>query len=173
VAGGKPLNARGLAKRMTGYGVKAKNIRAGVKVFRGYAREDLADAWDRYLPPADGADVADSTSATRDSRSPSPRESATSATSTTSTFAGPLNGAEYQRNEATLRPENGRGQQAALMLRTYPLPATSSAEPPTARTPVADVADVADFPGDGENPFDGAAATLDIEDDGVGEEGIL
>ena len=56
----------------------------GRRSSRGYAREDLADAWERYLPPADGADT-EGTNRRRagDAASPSPRESATSATSAT------------------------------------------------------------------------------------------
>lgn len=61
VVGGKPLNARGLAKRLGGYGVKSTTIRIGDKTPRGYRREDLADAWSRYLPDvALVADVSDS-----------------------------------------------------------------------------------------------------------------
>jgi hypothetical protein len=47
---GKPINARGLSKRLGGYGIKSKPVRIGEKVERGYTREDLADAWERYLP---------------------------------------------------------------------------------------------------------------------------
>ena len=53
---GKPLNARGLAKRLRGYGIKSKSVRDRREGRRGYAREDLADAWERYLPPLDVAD---------------------------------------------------------------------------------------------------------------------
>jgi hypothetical protein len=49
--GGKPLNSRGLAKRLAAYGVKPKMIRFGATTARGYARSDLIDAWTRYLPP--------------------------------------------------------------------------------------------------------------------------
>ncbi len=69
--GGKPLNARGLARRLGGYGVKSKNVRIGGSVHKGYARSDLADAWSRYL-------------------SLSPQESATSATSATETEHAPM-----------------------------------------------------------------------------------
>jgi hypothetical protein len=48
---GKELNTQGLSKRLSGYGIKSKPIRIGDKVKRGYSREDLADAWTRYLPP--------------------------------------------------------------------------------------------------------------------------
>lgn len=62
VVGGKPLNARGLAKRLGGYEVKSQTIRVGDKTPRGYTREALADAWMRYLPDVAGvADVSDST----------------------------------------------------------------------------------------------------------------
>jgi len=47
---GSPLNARGLATRLRGYGIKPKQIRVGAAKLRGYTREDLHDAWERYLP---------------------------------------------------------------------------------------------------------------------------
>jgi Protein of unknown function (DUF3631) len=46
---GKPLNDRGLAKLLRPYDVKPKLLRIGSYVGRGYAREDLHDAWVRYL----------------------------------------------------------------------------------------------------------------------------
>lgn len=63
---GKPLDQRGLARRLTQYGVKSRNVRIGERVVKGYSREDLHDPWTRYLPP-----------------SLSPPASATSATSAT------------------------------------------------------------------------------------------
>ncbi len=47
---GKPLNSRGLSKRLVGYGIRSKPVRIEGAVERGYTREDLADAWARYLP---------------------------------------------------------------------------------------------------------------------------
>lgn len=69
LVGGKPLNARGLARRLSEYGVKSKTVRIGTTTPRGYAREDLWDAWSRYLPAP-------------------PQESATSATRATSAALG-------------------------------------------------------------------------------------
>jgi hypothetical protein len=48
---GKPLNNRGLANRLRPYGVKSISVRVDAGVARGYRRQDLADAWTRYLPP--------------------------------------------------------------------------------------------------------------------------
>lgn len=73
IANGKPLNARGLAQRLRQFGISSKNIREGGRVSKGYAAEDMADAWSRYLPsppkesatsatddlPPSGHDVAD------------------------------------------------------------------------------------------------------------------
>jgi hypothetical protein len=50
LARGKPLNARGLATKLRAYGVEPKNVRIGDAVLKGYAREDFADAWARYVP---------------------------------------------------------------------------------------------------------------------------
>ncbi|MDP9437579.1 MAG: DUF3631 domain-containing protein [Actinomycetota bacterium] len=63
--GGKPLNSRGLARRLGGYGVKSKNVRIGASVHKGYARADLADAWSRYLSPPPKESATSATSATR------------------------------------------------------------------------------------------------------------
>lgn len=46
---GKPLDDRGLARRLLRYGIKPKPIRFGESTARGYERADLHDAWDRYL----------------------------------------------------------------------------------------------------------------------------
>ncbi len=48
---GKPLDERGLAKRLRAYDVKPKTIRVGTATPRGYSRADLEDQWRRYLPP--------------------------------------------------------------------------------------------------------------------------
>lgn len=62
---GKPLDSRGLSRRLRQYEVRSKGIRIGDKVAKGYTREDFVDAWSRYLPPPTG---------------PSPEESVTSVT---------------------------------------------------------------------------------------------
>ncbi len=56
---GKPLDARGLSRRLSRYGVKPRTVRIGDTVAKGYAAEDLHDPWTRYLPPhaRDGASV--------------------------------------------------------------------------------------------------------------------
>jgi hypothetical protein len=46
---GKPLDARGLARRLSPYDIKPTNIRQLGEVVKGYRREDLHDAWQRYL----------------------------------------------------------------------------------------------------------------------------
>jgi Protein of unknown function (DUF3631) len=50
---GKPLDPRGLARRLAEYGVERKTIRIGDTTAKGYRREDFYDAWQRYLtsPP--------------------------------------------------------------------------------------------------------------------------
>jgi len=67
---GKPLDARGLAHRLSCYDIKSKVVRIGGATPRGYSRVDFHDAWARYL-------------------SPPPQESATSATSATSAAEPP------------------------------------------------------------------------------------
>ena len=53
--GGRPLTALGLARRLNEFGIKPAQRRSGKTVVRGYRPEDLAEAFERYLPkpPAD------------------------------------------------------------------------------------------------------------------------
>jgi hypothetical protein len=46
---GKPLDARGLARRLSKYEVKPKTIRDGIVTAKGYDRADFFDAWSRYV----------------------------------------------------------------------------------------------------------------------------
>jgi hypothetical protein len=49
---GKPLDDRGLAKRLKPYGIKSKTVRADGRTPKGYGVGDFTDAWKRYLPPS-------------------------------------------------------------------------------------------------------------------------
>lgn len=46
---GKPLNDRGLANRLGRYQIEPKQVRVGDRSRKGYTRESLWDAWQRYL----------------------------------------------------------------------------------------------------------------------------
>lgn len=48
---GKPLDARGLARRLGQYEIESTKVRIGDTTPRGYRREDLWDAWQRYCSP--------------------------------------------------------------------------------------------------------------------------
>jgi hypothetical protein len=48
---GRPLDDRGLARRLRGYGIKSKTVRVDGKTPKGYDVADFVDAWKRYLPP--------------------------------------------------------------------------------------------------------------------------
>jgi len=50
---GKPLSPNGLARLLSRFGIKPRNVRAGEggKVCKGYMRADFEDAFSRYLPP--------------------------------------------------------------------------------------------------------------------------
>jgi hypothetical protein len=48
---GKPLDPRGLARRLGKYDVRSKTIRTANGTAKGYTRESLYDAWERYLTP--------------------------------------------------------------------------------------------------------------------------
>jgi hypothetical protein len=58
---GKPLDARGLSRRLHPYGIKPTDVRetGDGPNLKGYKREDLHDAWSRYLV-RDMRDVGDS-----------------------------------------------------------------------------------------------------------------
>jgi hypothetical protein len=47
---GKPLDQRGLARMLSEYGIQPKDVRSSGRIARGYKREDMHDAWTRYLP---------------------------------------------------------------------------------------------------------------------------
>jgi hypothetical protein len=50
---GRSLDARGLARRLRPYGVRPRTVRLDEgPTPKGYARTELMDAWDRYLPPS-------------------------------------------------------------------------------------------------------------------------
>lgn len=48
---GKPLDSRGLARRLKPYDIASKKLRSGDTTAMGYERADFTDAWDRYLSP--------------------------------------------------------------------------------------------------------------------------
>ena len=47
---GKPMNLRQLADRVSGFGIKSKQLRIGLETGRkGYDKSDFVEAWNRYL----------------------------------------------------------------------------------------------------------------------------
>ncbi|MGI8711577.1 MAG: DUF3631 domain-containing protein, partial [Acidimicrobiales bacterium] len=48
---GRPMDARGLARRLGNYEVASAQLKVDGHKVRGYRREDLWDAWQRYLAP--------------------------------------------------------------------------------------------------------------------------
>jgi hypothetical protein len=70
---GKPLDSRKLANLLQPYGVKSGQVKIGGVNQRGYYREDLTDAWARYLSLREEEGVE---------LNPSPQIAATSATNT-------------------------------------------------------------------------------------------
>lgn len=47
---GRPLDARGVARRLDAFEVRSAKVKLDGQSLRGYRREDLYDAWQRYLP---------------------------------------------------------------------------------------------------------------------------
>ena len=62
---GKPLDDRGLARRLKQYSIKSKDIKIDGVAVKGYDRTDLHDAWSRYLPPLAEGSATSATNATR------------------------------------------------------------------------------------------------------------
>jgi Protein of unknown function (DUF3631) len=77
---GKPLDERGLARRLRQYDVRSKQVRIGDMTLKGYSREDLHDVWGRYLPPLSPA--ANETNETNETSADPTRESAAAASET-------------------------------------------------------------------------------------------
>ena len=61
---GEALDARGLANRLSKYGIGSKAHRIGDDVIKGYSRAQFQDAWSRYLDTEDSAPVADDSAVT-------------------------------------------------------------------------------------------------------------
>lgn len=55
----KPLDANGLAHMLHDFEIHPKNIRFGIKVAKGYKREQFVDAWVRNLPRTEADDLMD------------------------------------------------------------------------------------------------------------------
>lgn len=132
INGGKPINARGLANRLKPYGISSRTVRIGNDTPKGYRREDLSDAWRRYLPPVqedgDRSPPPDGTSLLRE-------ESATSATGATSQQSGGFSSATRAQQNATSATTSPNGaEKMAVTMRDFWRD----------RDGVADVADVAD-----------------------------
>lgn len=115
---GKPLDPRGLAWRLRQYGVRPREIRIGEQTKRGYRREDLHDAWQRYL----GADPA-----------PVSQESETSETSETS--QSPLGDSAFRSEDGSETSETGVSDVSDTA-------GERNAEEPTNDSNVSDVSDV-------------------------------
>ena len=60
---GKPLDERGLARRLRQYEIKSRTIRVGGATPKGYLRADFVDVWARYLsaPPASATSATSAT----------------------------------------------------------------------------------------------------------------
>ena len=67
---GKPMSPRDLSSRLRKYTtidgdpIKPTTIREGTRVFKGYRRSDLLDAWSRYLPAKPDESVTSVTTVT-------------------------------------------------------------------------------------------------------------
>lgn len=71
---GSRIDARKLARLLSPYEVKSTTVRIGSQTPKGYRREELHDAWVRYLSPSSDSDATSATSATVDRSAVSPIE---------------------------------------------------------------------------------------------------
>jgi hypothetical protein len=62
---GQRVTDRTVAKLLRPYGVRSRTVRLGAETRKGYHREDLADAWRRYSPPAVTSVTSDTTAGIR------------------------------------------------------------------------------------------------------------
>lgn len=65
---GKPLDARGLARRLKPYDIGPATIRVHASTAKGYRRSDFLDAWSRYLSPFHKGNVTSVTSGTAEAQ---------------------------------------------------------------------------------------------------------
>lgn len=65
---GKPIDDRRLARYLRPYSVVSRDVRLGERVLKGYRAEDLHDAWQRYLLPAETATSSPATPSARCTR---------------------------------------------------------------------------------------------------------
>jgi 5S rRNA maturation endonuclease (ribonuclease M5) len=56
---GQRVTDRAIAKLLRPYRVRSRTVRLGAETRKGYAREDLVDAWQRYSPPAGTSGTSD------------------------------------------------------------------------------------------------------------------
>jgi hypothetical protein len=133
---GKPITDNQLARRLRQYGVKSRNVRIGDAVPKGYLRADLYDVWRRYLPP-----LADK-----------PATSATAATSPSSQDVG-VAAAENEAATDEAEPlRKGDLDVAAVAGGVEARSGSVNAKNADETRPVAAVAPVAAFPGNGGAP---------------------
>jgi hypothetical protein len=85
---GKPLNDRGLAQRLRQYEIKPRVLGGGSH--RGYRREDLHDAWDRYLAPPPISDGSVTSVTGQPFHQPSPIADVTDVTLVAANGANPI-----------------------------------------------------------------------------------
>jgi hypothetical protein len=62
---GRPLDSRGLSRRLKPYGIAPRNVRIGASTPKGYRREDLHDAWSRYVWVSPKGTATSATNATK------------------------------------------------------------------------------------------------------------
>lgn len=82
---GKPLDARGLSRRLRKYAVEPRDVWIAGVTKRGYRREDLWDAWGRYVPDFPTHISPSSARSARSARSEPSKQPETRSPSTPST----------------------------------------------------------------------------------------
>ncbi len=128
---GRPLDARGLARRLRPFGVTPRQVRIGTVTLKGYLRADLADPWARYLPAPPVQRETSETSETSPTFEPDrlavSRDQAPPVVSVVSVVSPP-GGGGTQRPDAPLGSDEDQGQAVSghdgLIGWVAPVPAT-------------------------------------------------
>jgi Protein of unknown function (DUF3631) len=130
---GRAINDRTLAKRLRQYGIRSRTLRSGDATPKGYAKEDLHDAWLRYLPPSNAAEAQQA-----QQEQQTPENGGFPQGNVADVATSKRNKAPCERNTAPNVADDERNSASERN-------GNSSAK----SSPVADVADVADLRGNG------------------------
>jgi hypothetical protein len=107
VSRGRPITDRVLARLLGRFGVRSRSIRIGDGTPKGYLRGDLADAFDRYLPPPAATSATSSKSLSEEANPEPPRASGVASPTTVGLSCDCAGVADVAPDEADWRVDTG------------------------------------------------------------------